>query len=48
MNFFQTEAAVKQFYPDAFGEWNGLETFADDRAALFDRRRVADVVTGLE
>ncbi|MFC6826578.1 ABC transporter substrate-binding protein [Halopelagius fulvigenes] len=46
VNLFQTEAAAKQFYPDAFGEWNGVETFAADEGPLFDRQRVADIVTG--
>ncbi len=46
VNLFQTEAAAKQFYPGAFGEWRGLDTFADESEALFDRQRVADVVAG--
>lgn len=46
VNLFQTEAAAKQFYPDAFGEWNGLETFREADGRLFDRKRVADIVAG--
>ncbi|QKG91955.1 ABC transporter substrate-binding protein [Halorubrum salinarum] len=46
INLFQTEAAAKQFYPDAFGEWNGIETLSDPEARLFDYRRVADIVNG--
>ncbi|GGL68052.1 ABC transporter substrate-binding protein [Halocalculus aciditolerans] len=46
VNLFQTEAAARQFYPDAFGEWNGLETLADDSLTLFDRQRIADILNG--
>jgi iron complex transport system substrate-binding protein len=46
INLFQTEAAAKQFYPDAFGAWEGVETLSDPDARLFDYERVADVVTG--
>ncbi|GGN09377.1 hypothetical protein GCM10009021_06150 [Halarchaeum nitratireducens] len=45
VNLFQTEATARQFYPDAFGEWNGLDTLASDSLTLFDRQRVADIVT---
>jgi iron complex transport system substrate-binding protein len=38
-NLFLTERAAKQLYPDTFG------AVTDDRA-LFDRERVADIVTG--
>jgi iron complex transport system substrate-binding protein len=46
INLFQTEAAAKQFYPDAFGEWPGFETTIDADARLFDYQRVADAITG--
>jgi len=46
INLFQTEAAAKQFYPEAFGEWNGFETLEDSDAHLFDHQRVADIVNG--
>ncbi|WP_135827437.1 ABC transporter substrate-binding protein [Halorussus halobius] len=51
MNLFQLEMGAKQLYPDRFGEWPGHEEGepypeipADER--LFDRDRVADIVTG--
>lgn len=46
INLFQTEIAAKQFYPDTFGEWNGLDTLAVEEERLFDYDRVADVLTG--
>jgi len=46
VNLFQTEIAAKQFYPDTFGEWHGLETLEDEDAWLFDHQRVADIVRG--
>lgn len=46
VNLFQTEAAARQFYPEAFGEWNGIETLETADLTLFDRQAVADVVTG--
>ena len=46
INLFQTEAAARQFYPDAFGEWNGTETLRADSLTLFDSQRVADVING--
>ncbi|WP_415380439.1 ABC transporter substrate-binding protein [Halosimplex sp. TS25] len=46
VNLLQTEVAAKQFYPERFGEWNGIETLLDEEAQLFDHQRVADVVTG--
>ena len=46
INLFQTEAAAKQFYPDAFGEWNGIETLSNPDDRLFDYQRVSDIVTG--
>ncbi|MFH5843372.1 ABC transporter substrate-binding protein [Haladaptatus sp. CMAA 1909] len=51
MNLFQLEMTAKQLYPEQFGEWpeyeNGdpyPEIPEDER--LFDRQRVADIVTG--
>ncbi|MBX0305118.1 ABC transporter substrate-binding protein [Haloarcula salinisoli] len=46
LNLLQTEAAAKQFYPDQFGAWNGLETLEDADAQLFDHQRVADIING--
>jgi iron complex transport system substrate-binding protein len=46
INLFQTEAAAKQFYPETFGAWDGLETLADAEERLFDYQRVADVING--
>jgi iron complex transport system substrate-binding protein len=46
INLFQTEAAAKQFYPDTFGEWNGIETLSDPENRLFDYQQVADVING--
>lgn len=43
-NLFQTEAAAKQFYPDQFGAWNGLESLGDE--TLFDYQRVVDIIDG--
>jgi len=46
VNLFQTEIAAKQFYPETFGEWNGLETLSDADARLFDHERVAEIIEG--
>ncbi|QLG63948.1 ABC transporter substrate-binding protein [Halorarum salinum] len=46
INLFQTEAAAKQFYPDAFGEWNGFESATGEADRLFDYERVASIVAG--
>jgi iron complex transport system substrate-binding protein len=46
INLFQTEAAAKQFYPDTFGEWNGIETLSNPENRLFDYQRVADIING--
>ncbi|WP_459190668.1 ABC transporter substrate-binding protein [Halosimplex sp. J119] len=46
INLFQTEAAARQFYPDAFGEWDGMETLLEGELTLFDRQRVSDIVNG--
>ncbi|WP_049919810.1 ABC transporter substrate-binding protein [Haloarcula vallismortis] len=51
LNLFQTEMTAKQLYPDEFGEWPGYvdggpypEIPAEEQ--LFDRQRVADIITG--
>jgi hypothetical protein len=51
MNLFQLEMTAKQLYPERFGEWPDYEHGdpypeipAEER--LFDRQRVADIVTG--
>jgi ABC-type Fe3+-hydroxamate transport system substrate-binding protein len=45
INLFQTEMLAKQLYPEEFGAWHGFgETPEDER--LFDRQRLADIVTG--
>jgi iron complex transport system substrate-binding protein len=46
VNLFQTEAAARQFYPDAFGEWDGMETLRADSLELFDPQQIADVING--
>ncbi len=46
INLFQTEAAAKQFYPDTFGEWEGIDTLAKPDARLFDYGAVADIING--
>jgi iron complex transport system substrate-binding protein len=46
INLFQTEAAAKQFYPDKFGEWNGIATLSNSEDRLFDYQRVADIING--
>jgi len=46
VNLFQTEVAAKQFYPETFGAWDGLDTLADADARLFDYQRVADAING--
>ncbi|MDS0476735.1 ABC transporter substrate-binding protein [Natrinema sp. 1APR25-10V2] len=46
INLFQTEAAAKQFYPDTFGEWEGIDTLAKPDARLFDYQAVADIING--
>jgi iron complex transport system substrate-binding protein len=45
INLFQTEIAAKQFYPDTFGEWQGLGNTPTSEQ-LFDRQRVADIING--
>ncbi|WP_396613465.1 ABC transporter substrate-binding protein (plasmid) [Haloferax sp. S1W] len=50
LNLFQTEMTAKQLYPELFGAWPTYETGpypeipADEQ--LFDRQRVADIITG--
>ncbi|WP_101296874.1 ABC transporter substrate-binding protein [Halegenticoccus soli] len=46
INLFQTEVAAKQFYPETFGEWNGLDTLSNEDERLFDYGRVADIING--
>ncbi|GGN09787.1 ABC transporter substrate-binding protein [Halarchaeum nitratireducens] len=51
MNLFQIEMTAKQLYPDVFGEWPGYtdgEPYPaiPEGERLFDRQRVADIVTG--
>ncbi|SEH66215.1 iron complex transport system substrate-binding protein [Halopenitus malekzadehii] len=46
VNLFQTEAAARQFYPDAFGDWNGIDTLREESLTLFNRQQVADVING--
>ncbi|UPV75691.1 ABC transporter substrate-binding protein [Halorussus limi] len=51
MNLFQIEMGAKQLYPDLFGEWPRYEDgdpypeIPEDEW-LFDRNRVADIITG--
>ena len=51
MNLFQLEMTAKQLYPNQFGEWPDF-TSGDSypeipqNQQLFDRQRVADIVTG--
>ncbi|MFC7138573.1 ABC transporter substrate-binding protein [Halosimplex aquaticum] len=51
MNLFQLEMAAKQFYPERFGEWPGYsadEPYPEipEDEQLFDRQRVADIISG--
>ncbi len=51
MNLFQLEMTAKQLYPDQFGAWPGYEAGQPypgipEGERLFDRERVANVVTG--
>ncbi|WP_122089376.1 ABC transporter substrate-binding protein [Halalkalicoccus subterraneus] len=53
MNLFQLEMGAKQLYPDQFGEWPEYaegEPYPEIPAEeqLFDRQRVAEIVTGEE
>jgi ABC-type Fe3+-hydroxamate transport system substrate-binding protein len=44
-NLFQIENAARQIYPEQFGEFRGVGETPDEEK-LFDRQRVADVLTG--
>jgi len=44
-NVFQIEMAAKQLFPEQFGEWKGVGETPNGEQ-LFDRQRVADIVTG--
>ncbi|WP_174264850.1 ABC transporter substrate-binding protein [Halalkalicoccus jeotgali] len=50
MNLFQIEMTAKQLYPDVFGEWplytEGSYPELPAEEQLFDRQRVADIITG--
>ncbi len=50
LNLFQLEMTAKQLYPDRFGEWptytDGPYPEIPEGERLFDRQRVANVVTG--
>jgi ABC-type Fe3+-hydroxamate transport system substrate-binding protein len=50
LNLFQLEMTAKQLYPDVFGEWPRYEAGPypeiPEAERLFDRKRVADVITG--
>ncbi|SFS12685.1 ferrichrome-binding protein [Halomicrobium zhouii] len=46
VDLFSAEALAKQLYPDEFGEWPGSIVDVPEDERLFDRQRVADVVTG--
>jgi iron complex transport system substrate-binding protein len=43
-NLFNTEDIAKQLYPETFGEFEAGEYDEDER--LFDRQKLADIVTG--
>jgi hypothetical protein len=50
LNLFQLEMTAKQLYPDTFGGWPRYESGPypeiPEAERLFDRERVADVITG--
>ena len=50
LNLFQLEMTAKQLYPEAFGEWpqydEGPYPEIPEDEQLFDRQRVADIITG--
>jgi iron complex transport system substrate-binding protein len=53
MHLFQLEMTAKQLYPEQFGDWPGYtdgEPYPElpEDEQLFDRERVADVVTGAD
>ena len=47
-HLFQTELTARQVYPEKFGEFQGIEAQPDIPAdeRLFDRQRVADIISG--
>ncbi|OIB58232.1 ABC transporter substrate-binding protein [Natrialba sp. SSL1] len=45
-HLFSTEALAKQVYPDQFGSWPGDSDAIPESEQLFDRERVAEIVTG--
>lgn len=45
-HLFSTEALAKQVYPDRFGEWPGDSVDIPEDEQLFDRERMANIVTG--
>lgn len=44
INLLQTEAAAMQFYPEQFGEWDGVETLTDESAQLFDHDKLGQII----
>jgi ABC-type Fe3+-hydroxamate transport system substrate-binding protein len=44
-NLFQLENAARQIYPEQFGEFRGVGETPDEEK-LFDRQRVADILSG--
>jgi ABC-type Fe3+-hydroxamate transport system substrate-binding protein len=46
MNLFQIELAAKQIYPDLFGEPPATGASVPEGERLFDRERVAGIITG--
>ena len=44
-HLFSTEALAKQVYPDQFGQWPGDSADIPENERLFDRQRVANIVT---
>lgn len=47
VHLFSTEALAKQVFPERFGEWPGDSEAIPDEEHLFDRERVAEIVTGV-
>jgi iron complex transport system substrate-binding protein len=45
INQFQTEVVAKSLYPEAFGEPTGMKA-PPEGERLFDRKRVADIISG--
>jgi len=45
INLFQTELTAKTVYPETFGEWQDVGDIPESQQ-LFDRQRVAEIVTG--